>query len=170
MKKLIVFILLSIFAFNFAGFALLFFVEQHVIYYKMNEKVKLEANLERIALTKEQSDKYIWDDGKELKIEDRMYDIARQETKGDSIIYYAVYDDEEVHLFAKLESFFNSKNPKHSDGKMELNCIKFLSLVTLVPSSQDTGKTEILISSIKDIILDFNSIKLTPDTLPPRQC
>ncbi|MBS1494099.1 MAG: hypothetical protein JST55_11335 [Bacteroidetes bacterium] len=168
MKKLIVFILLSIFSFNFAGFAVMFFVEQRVIYFEMNEKIKEEQNLETISLTKEEAKLYLIEDEEELNINGKMYDIARHEDHGDKIIFYCINDEKEEHLFAKLESFFDYK-AKNTDGKMELQLVKFLSLVTLIPAAQQHTKTEILLTSIKDISQKFASIKLTPDTLPPRQ-
>jgi hypothetical protein len=150
------------------GFEMMFFVQQRMIHLKMAKKIKIEQNLERIVLSKEQAQKYLWDDGKELKIDDKMYDIGRQEDKGDSIVYYAAFDDEEVHLMAKIESFFDFKSKSDSDGKLELQLVKFLTLVTLIPSSLDEGKTEFLITSLTDISPHFTSVTLIPDTLPPR--
>ncbi len=169
MKKLIVSILLSVFAFNFAGFAILFFAEQHVIYFEMNERIKEEKNLQKITLSKNEVKQYLSDD-KELNINGKMYDIARQEDNGDKTVFYCINDEKEEHLFSKLESFFDFKDKaKDTDGKMELQFIKFLSLVTLVPTTLSSSKTEILLTSIKDITHKFASIKLVPDTLPPRQ-
>ena len=170
MKKAVALILLAIFAFNFMGFETVFFVQRGLIHIKMAKKVRIEQNLERMVLSKEDAKRYLWDDGKELKIGDNMYDIGRQEDKGDSIVYYAAYDDEEVHLMAKIENFFDFKEKSDSDGKLELQLVKFLTLITLLPSSIGEGKTEILISSLTDITPHFSSVVLTPDTLPPRLC
>lgn len=170
LKKLIVTILLSVFAFNFAGFAVLFFAEQHIIYFEMNEKIKEEKNLETITLSKNEAKQYLCDDDEELNINGKMYDIARQEDKGDKIIFYCINDEKEEHLFAKLESFFDFKDrTKDSDGKMELQFVKFLTLVMFIPAAQTPAKSEILLTSIKDISQKFSSIKPTPDILPPRQ-
>jgi hypothetical protein len=169
LKKFIVSILLSVFLFNFAGFAAMFFVEQHIIYFEMNEKLKHEKNLETIVLSKADAQKYSWDDGKELKIDNRMYDIARQEDKGDEIIFYVIHDEAEGNLFAKLESFFDFKNKANStDGKIELQLVKFLTLVTLTPADQTANKTEVFLTSLSDITPQFTSINISPDKQPPR--
>lgn len=169
LKKLVALILLSIFAFNFMGFEMMYFVQHRLIHFKMAKKINIEQNLERIVLSKEQAKKYLWDNGKELKIDGKMYDIGRQEEKGDSIVYFAAYDDDEVHLMAKVETFFDFRdNAKNTDGKLELQLVKFLTLITLIPSSIDGGRTEFLITSISDIQPHFTSVTLIPDTLPPR--
>ncbi len=149
------------------GFELVFFIQRGMIQLKMAKKVRIEQNLEKIVLSKEDAARYIWDDGKELKIGYHMYDIARQEDKGDSIVYYAAYDDEEVHMMANIEKFFNHKN--NTDGKFELQLLKFLTLVTLIPASESAGKSEILISFIHDIKPHFTTIYFPPDPLPPRR-
>lgn len=147
---------------------MMFFVQQRMIHFKMARKIKIEQNLERIVLSKEQAKKYLWDDGRELKIDDKMYDIGRQEDKGDSIIYYAAFDDEEVHLMTKIDTFFDFKDSHHTDGKVEMQIVKFLTLITLIPSSPDDAKTEFLITSIPDITPHFTSVTLSPHKLPPR--
>jgi len=148
----------------------MFFVEQHLIYFEMKEKVNEEKNLQAIVLSKEDAKKYLWDDGKELKIHDKMYDIARSEEKGDEIIFYCVHDEAEGNLFAKLDSFFDMKDMmKNTDGKMELQLVKFLTLVTVQPAPQETIKQEVLISSIQEPSQRFSGNFITPDTQPPRQ-
>jgi hypothetical protein len=170
LKKFIALILLSVFLFNFAGFAVMFFVEQHLIYFEMKEKINEEKNLQAIVLSKEDAKKYLWDDGKELKIHDKMYDIARSEDKGDEIIFYCVHDEAEGNLFAKLDSFFDMKDlMKNTDGKMELQLVKFLTLVTIQSVQGETNKQEIQVSSIQEPTQRFSCNIITPDTQPPRQ-
>lgn len=147
---------------------MMFFIEQRIIYIEMNEKLKEEANLETITLTKEEAAQYLIDDGKELNINGRLYDIARIEDKGDKISYFCINDENEEHLFAKLEVFFDYKNKNNSDGKMELQLVKFLTLVTIAPESQNTIKTEILLSSIIDLPDNFTSVNPIPDIQPPQ--
>ena len=170
MKKFLSLILLSVFLFNFAGFAVMFFGEQHMIYFEMKEKLNEEKNLQTIVLSKEDANKYLWDDGKELKIQDKMYDIARSEDRGNEIVFYCVHDEAEGNLFAKLDSFFDMKDMmKNTDGKMELQLVKFLTLVTIQPVPKETIKDEILVSSIHEPSQRFSSNIITPDTQPPRQ-
>lgn len=148
----------------------MFFVEQHMIYFEMNERLKEEKNLETIVLSKEEAKIYLCDDDKELNINGKMYDIASQEDLGDKIAYRCINDEKEEYLFAKLESFFDFKDrAKNTDGKLELQLVKFLILATLVPAEQDSDKKEILLTSITDTPQNFTSYNLTPDTQPPRR-
>lgn len=136
----------------------------------MKEKINEGKNLQAIVLSKEDAKKYMWDEGKELKIQDKMYDIAGSEDKGDEIIFYCVHDEAEGNLFAKLEAFLDMKDMmKNTNGKIELQLVKFLTMVTLQPVSQATNKNEILVSSIQEPLQRFSSNIITPDIQPPRQ-
>jgi len=147
----------------------MFFVEQHIIYFEMNEKLKHEKNLETIILSKTDAEKYLWDEGSELKIDDKMYDIARQEDRGDEIVYYVIHDEAEGNLFAKLESFFDFKDKaKQTDGRMELQLVKFLSLATLIPVEQNANKIEVFVTSLSDTPPLFTSNNISPGKQPPR--
>lgn len=155
--------------FNFCGFLTYFFVKQQIIYAEVRAKMSDTSNHEKITLHKDDVQKYAWG-RKELKIGEKLFDIVKQEAKGDSLVFDCVRDKKEEALYTTLEKFLDHKEQKKkNNATAQVNLVKFLLLVSILPQQNYVTNIEPRLISFKDSSLKLNSSGVTPDTPPPRR-
>jgi len=115
LKKLLPVILAILLLFNTGGFYIVFKSLQYGVKKEIKEKIRRSlpgADLTLIRIcskyTHSRTSLLKWyDDGKEFVYMDRMYDIIKQETRGDSVYFYCINDTKEEQLFAGLNGIVN---------------------------------------------------------------
>jgi len=102
------FLLLLLLA-NFAGGYVYFFMRATQIKRDMRELLKNlpDDELERIILTHEEFKTARVEDH-EIKVDGKMYDIARIETAGETLHVYCVHDEDEDNLLSFLDAVLNN--------------------------------------------------------------
>jgi hypothetical protein len=100
---------------------------------------KDDSELEKIVLPIKEYKKALVEDD-EMELNDRMYDIARTEIKGDSIIVYCLHDENEDNLLVLLDSILtNSSNDKKP---VPSSLLDFVNLIS-IPIQFDNNTIEI---------------------------
>lgn len=61
-----------------------------------------------------------WTKKNEFRYKGEMYDIVREETAGDSIVYHCIHDVKESGLFKRWESYLDDYLSKNPNKKSEL--------------------------------------------------
>ncbi|MCU0372001.1 MAG: hypothetical protein MUE56_02000 [Ignavibacteria bacterium] len=129
MKKIVSILLVSMLIFNSAGYVLMYF--QLKYFFKKESFRKITSNLpdsevSRIALSIEeynnQNENFYFVEPHEIKYFGKMYDITRIETKADSVIIYALSDENEDALNDLFAMYFSMNlNDKYSRTVSFLN-------------------------------------------------
>jgi hypothetical protein len=127
-RKGISLISLAIILLNVLGFYIFFFLQITLNRQAMRERLKLlpSEQLEKMLLSADEFRKCRVDEH-EVKVAGKMYDIARVQTRGDSVIVYGLHDAREDSLLTFIGFILNEPI-----SKKEMKQIKeFLSLVYL---------------------------------------
>src|SRR5687768_14442658 len=98
----------AILAVNGTGFYVYYFLSLQNIRREMRERLKLTADeeLEILTLVAEDYKQAIADDH-EVKVNGKMYDVARIKTLGDSVVVYCTHDEKEDDLLAFAAAIFS---------------------------------------------------------------
>lgn len=132
MKRSASYIFLFILLLNLVGGYLYFGVRMMHIHDKKRAELKTKdvSELEVITLSLKEFRKALVGDD-EIELDDKMYDIARTEKKGDSIIVYCLHDEDEDNLLSLLDSILsNSSKDKKPVPSSVLGFLSFISLPT----------------------------------------
>jgi hypothetical protein len=89
---------------------------------------KDDSELEKIVLPIKEYKKALVEDD-EMELNDRMYDIARTEIQGDTIIVYCLHDENEDNLLVLLDSILN--NASNDKKSVPSSLLSFISLISL---------------------------------------
>jgi hypothetical protein len=130
MKRLLVFILLLVFSLQFTGFYIYYAFRLTEIRREVRSQLKFlpEEKLERFVLTHDQFMTARHGDD-ELRLQGKMYDIARMESANDSLIIFALHDEAEDNLLSLLTTVVKRTN---TDKKpLPLPLFSLLALVYL---------------------------------------
>ena len=129
MKKIVSILLVSMLIFNSAGYVLMYF--QLKYFFKKESFRKITGNLpdsevSRIALSLEeynnQNENFYFVEPHEIKYFGKMFDITRIEMKADSVIIYALSDENEDALNDLFAMYFTKNlNDKYSKTASFLN-------------------------------------------------
>jgi len=125
LKKVLPVILVILLLFNTGGFYIIFKSLQYRVKKEIKEQIKCslpDTDLSLIKMNKKDarpgSSLLKWyEEGKEFVYRGRMYDVVKQEIKGDTIYYYCINDIKEEQLFAVLNGILDKT--MQSDGMKE---------------------------------------------------
>lgn len=133
MKRVAVYIFLLILATNLVGSYLYFGVRMLQIHDEKRAELKTKdlSELEVITLSIKQFRKALVEDD-EMELNNKMYDIARTETKGNSIIVYCLHDVDEDNLLSLLDSILNNSSKDKKPVPPQLS-----QLLAITPGTQN---------------------------------
>ena len=173
MKKIIFYLLFSIFIYQIGGYVISFTIMKHSIKSEMKAKIKKSLNANEYQffnlnkISKENSFKWEKKD-KEFWYNGRIYDIVKIEKSG---ILKCIDDIQEKKLFQNLDSYVNGFFAKNPNGKKAMQSINALFFAVFLPSKEIVIPQRYCISnpSIYDRLILRNSNRtLTVVSPPPR--
>lgn len=132
-KRVISFLILSIFLAHFAGFYIYFVVQLQQVRNEMRAKLKElpSEKLELITLSKHEYQLAKVEDH-EIKVDGKMYDIARLKEEDGKILVYCLHDEAEDNLLAFLDKILSLPL---KDKKVPSQLVVFTSLSFIVPAA-----------------------------------
>jgi hypothetical protein len=135
MKKLFAIAFVSLFLLHFAGVYTYFGVRLMAIRQEMKEKLRAlpDEQLEKIVLSKKDFQKIDVEEN-EIKVNGKMYDIAKVKENGNQYILYALHDEHEDNLLSLLDEIV--KRSSNDKKPVPSQLLQFLSLV-FIPSSNN---------------------------------
>ncbi len=171
MKKIIFYLLFSIFIYQIGGYFIGFSIMKYSIKSEMKIKIKKSLNANEyqffnfIIISKEKSFKWEESD-KEFWYNGRIYDIVKIEKSG---ILKCIDDIQEKKLFQNLESYVNDFFEKNSNGKKSMQTINSLFFALFLPSKEIVIPQRYCISttSIFDRLIIRNSDRTLSVVSPP---
>ena len=167
MKRYFAFLVLLLFSLNFLGF---------YGYYSFRlVEIRKEAKAQLKYLPEHQLSKFVFTPGAyekvkrgddEIKVEGRMYDIARLEVRGDSVIVFALHDEAEDNLISFLQTVL--KRSATDKKPIPSSVIQFFGLTYL--GSFFEWKSGLIGSEVGHTEYIFSSHTFSPQlcTPPPR--
>jgi hypothetical protein len=160
--------ILSILLINTAGFYVYYIVQLRQIRTEMRQALQLRPDdqLEVLRLTKKKYTEVRVDEH-EVKVNGKMYDIARMKISDDSVIVYALHDEKEDNLLALMGEIISK--PLKDRSSMPVEIVQFLTLLFVQPQSATdffSVKAGILVSEYQ-----FSIQVATPvmDSPPPKK-
>lgn len=166
-KKLIGIVFLSVLLLQVAGSYVYFIVRLSGIRSEMREQLKYKPDeeLTLLTLTKEEFRKAKVNDH-EVKVDEKMYDIARIVVQHDKVLVYALHDEAEDNLLALLnemvERSSNDKKPVPSQ-LIQLLTLQFVIIENKIPAL--TGVSVVHTTPYQVFLPSFISVIEIP---PPR--
>jgi hypothetical protein len=160
-------LVLCLFLAHFAGFYIYFFIQLRQVRQEMRAQLKLllPEQLQLLRLSKEEYKKAKVEDH-EVKVDGKMYDIARIESKADSVFVYGVHDKAEDSLLAFLDKILSLPlKDKHAPNQV----LKFTSLTFIVPLVLQHNTSSCVISIDETAYFVMHSTFIQhPDSPPPK--
>jgi hypothetical protein len=119
---------------NITSFSLLLLVISHgVIQFGMFELFRADYRAEAARLigagvpghnrivfsfNKEEFSRVEWKDDEEFRFEGKLFDVIQKEVKGDSVLLYCLYDEDDTILYSVLDSLIEDDKdvPEETDG------------------------------------------------------
>jgi hypothetical protein len=134
-KKFLSIALLSFFLLHLAGFYVYFGIRQAHIHREMRSKLKyLPADqLEVIHLSPNAYQHSLRDNGDEIEVNGKMFDIARVEVKQGQVIIYCLHDSAEDNLLSFLDHVL--KNATQDRQQIPAPLFQFSALTFVLPSA-----------------------------------
>ncbi len=134
MQKSLSIALLSFFFLHLAGFYIYFGIRQVQIHREMRSKLKdLPADqLDVIHLLTTAYQRALRDDGDEIEVNGKMFDIARVEINQNQVSIYCLHDSAEDNLLAFLDHVF--KNAAQDRQQVPSPLFQFSALTFLLPA------------------------------------
>ena len=139
MKKITAIVLLVIFLFNIMGYFIAFKITQHQIKcevagrissFELSKFTENNTELTKIKVHKRELHKIVFKDkGKEIFLDNKMYDIVKTTETDEHIIYHCLHDKEESILVAGLEEHIN--NTVVGDNPIKNNSSKKISIPSI---------------------------------------
>jgi hypothetical protein len=124
---------------------------------------KDDSELEKIILSIKEYEKALVEED-EMELNDRMYDIARTEIQGDTIIVYCLHDENEDNLLVLLDSILN--NAAKDKKSVPSSLLSFVNLIS-VPVEIDNHFIEIVKEDHQTIYLFSQSNSVKQILAPP---
>lgn len=134
MKKAIAVFLLLLMAVNLAGFYGYFVLRMKEIHTEAREALKRlpETSLQRFEFSTAEY-RSIRVEDHEIRVNGKMYDIARTERTADAVVVWALHDEAEDDLFAFINKVMD--NAAQDDHQAPKDFTQFLSLQFLLPGA-----------------------------------
>jgi hypothetical protein len=93
-----------------AWYALHFHIRQQVLEHRMEEELERQF-LQKITVNR--SD-FTWvKKNREIRIEDRLFDVKRWEAQGETVIFYGLFDEDEIGLHGQLRKMQQHNRTNH---------------------------------------------------------
>ena len=164
MKKIVAFLLLTVFFLNIIGYHFLFQIQQYSIKMQVKKEIRQAWKIQnatelrfslsdRSALAKLQ-----WEDEKEFIFNGEMYDVIEKKTDGNELIILCVKDKKESHLVSNYERL---NKETQSDPLSKNKSTILLKLITGV-----FIQNNVPVISIPDFSNEKNQINLTENISP----
>lgn len=136
MKKSAAILFLFIILTNGAGFYVYYIVMLQRIHLERREALKYTPD-EQLQVLKLSRTEYLSSrvGENEVRVNHKMYDIARKSTASDSVTIYCIHDEDEDGLLSLLERVIAS--PLKKTESIPQGVTQFLSLIFLVPESEN---------------------------------
>lgn len=166
-KRWAAILFLSFFILNFAGIYVYFAFRLIHIKREMRASLKAmpEESLTKLVLTEPEFSKSRVEEH-EIKVNGRMYDIARVQFDNGNVTVWCLHDEAEDNLLAFLDAV---SNRAHRDSNpVPASIQKFLSLTFLVPVFRFSFLSTVISKSETAYQLRFYSTWLTVHSPPPR--
>jgi hypothetical protein len=160
-------LVLCLFLAHFAGFYIYFFIQLKQLRSEMRAQLKnLPADqLQCIKLSNEEYKKAKVEEH-EVKVDGKMYDIARIQFKADTVFVYGIHDRAEDSLLAFLDKILSLPL---KDKSAPNQVLKFTALTFIVPVifQHNISRCIIPIEETAYLLSDSTFIQL-PDSPPPK--
>jgi hypothetical protein len=167
LKRIVAILVLGLLLTHFTGYYIYFIVRMGQIRTEMRQQLKYlpQDQLARFELTQQQYGRVRVDEH-EIKVDGKMYDIARIEKAGNHLVVYAMHDQAEDDLLAFFNEIFERA---YSDkGKTPSGLTAFMSLNFLIEQNLVIQTQEVLVTHCTAFINRENSVVLGPDAPPPQ--
>ena len=103
---------------------LVFKIEQHRAKKEINTRLRRllnEEDLTQIVVTSENKDQLHWEDKKEFKYKNKLYDIVKtKELNANSTIYFCISDDKETKLIDSYNELIKSNDETSKSSNITL--------------------------------------------------
>jgi hypothetical protein len=166
-RKVKAILLLVILVINASGFYVYYAVQLQMIHNEMRRALqqKPDKELEILVLTREEFAEARVEEH-EVKVDGRMYDIARTRPDGDMIKIFCLHDANEDDLMAFLDEIVS--RPIDQTHSMANSAFQFISLIFIIPEEHRSVST-IVFTSQNAARYFFNLIEFcsTPSSPPP---
>ena len=167
-KKFISLLLICLLVIHLAGFYVYFVVRLGELRMEMREKLaSLPADeLDAIPIPLGQF-KSSWIDQREMKWQGRMYDIARVERSGESMIVYCLQDTDEDNLLSFISAVVEMSSQDTRQAPTDVT--QFFSLKFVIPGSLCPPRSAIEVEATQTpYAVHLAPVNLLPVTPPPR--
>jgi hypothetical protein len=163
-KKVLAIFVLSIFLAHFAGFYVYFFFQLNQIRTEMRALLQtLPADkLEQITLTEDQFEKSKVEEH-EIRVNDKMYDIARIEKQDGLLLIYCMHDEAEDNIIAFLDKILSSPL---KDKSVPTGVLQFFSL-TYLPANWRFLMPEFATDQAFTAYTEIESQHISKKIIPP---
>ena len=166
LNKVLSVCVLCLFLAHFAGFYIYFFIQMNQVRQEMRAKLKElpPDELDLLILSPSEFEKAKVEEH-EVKVNGKMYDIARVEIQGDKVLVHCLHDASEDDLLAFLDKILSLPL---KDKSVPTGVLQFLSL-NYLPTHWSFSMPEFLIAQsftpYAEIASQFASAEITP---PPK--
>jgi len=122
--------------------------------------------LNKMIFTKAEYEKVTMDDGEEVKVNGRMYDVARVEVQRDFVIVYALHDESEDNLISFVDTILKRchQDKKGAPGQL-LKLFSLQYLPSLFKMTTPSSQQAVAVTSIN---FSYHSFEPRLHTPPPR--
>ncbi len=173
MKKIIFYLLFSIFIYQIGGYIISFNIMKYSIESKMKSKIKEGLNDKEYSVFNfdeiSKHNTFRWEEkGKEFWYDGKIYDIVKMDKSGS---LKCIADTQEIKLFKNLEGYVNGFFAKNPNGKKSLQAINSLFFAVFLPSKEIAIPIRYSVSTTlipSDIIICNTDRTLTIVAPPPR--
>ena len=176
MRKLLAIVFVSLFAFQTAGFLIVFELQKYSIRKEIKSMIKQglpEEDLVVFRIAEEEQNaflkNFLFFDKNEFRLEGKMYDVLRVEMEANFIYYYCVSDEKESLLFANLDSSVRKSLDDSPSNQNQLrNFNTFISSLYYPQGTNIIFKNFSIGKNMSHYFFSVQSWKNSPSTLPPK--
>lgn len=173
MKKIIFYLLFSIFIYQIGGYIISFNIMKYSIESKMKLRIKQNLSNEAYSIFNynqiSNHTTFKWEEkGKEFWYDGKIYDIVKRYKSG---TLKCIADTQEKKIFKNLEGYVNGFFTKNPNGKKSLQTINSLFFAVFLPAKEISipNRFCLFVSSISQKIITSNdTITLSVLSPPPR--
>jgi hypothetical protein len=168
MKKIPALVLLTILLVNTTGFYVYYVIALQRIHKEMRGKLRTlpDEKLSRLVLLRDTYEASLVEDD-EIKLNGKMYDIARSTLGKDSVILYAMHDEKEENFLTFANEIISK--PFKQDSAVTGSVLHFIALVFL-PGQQiaTTHSDDGTVAHQSNYTFSLNAFSLQHEAPPPR--
>jgi hypothetical protein len=168
MKRIPALVLLAILLVNTTGFYVYYVIALQRIHKEMRAKLRTlpDEKLSRLVLSREVYEGSLVEDD-EIKLNGKMYDIARSTLGKDSVILYAMHDEKEENFLTFANEIISK--PFKQDSAVTGSVLHFIALVFLpgqeITTTHSDGRA---VAHQSNYIFSFKVLSLQHEVPPPR--